>query len=180
MLDFIMTSNGLSLVMFVLSLVCAYFALPFFVFATLFVGYLYLLGVSTTVLVGISSVLFVLTLSITRRYVFTFPIFFLMKSLGFLPTISKTEKEAIEAGTTWVDADLFSGKPNFNKLLSIKYSVLSEEEQAFLDGPVEALCSQVVDWDVYQSRDFPEHVWDMLKKERFFGLIIPKEYGGLG
>ena len=180
MLDFIMTSNGLSLVMFVLSLVCAYFALPFFVFATLFVGYLYLLGVSTIVLVGVSSVLFILTLSITRRYVFTFPIFFLMKSLGFLPTISKTEKEAIEAGTTWVDADLFSGKPNFNKLLSIKYSVLSEEEQAFLDGPVEALCSQVVDWDVYQSRDFPEHVWDMLKKERFFGLIIPKEYGGLG
>ena len=97
MLDFILVSNGLSLVMFVLSLVCAYFALPFFVFATLFVCYLYLLGVSTIVLVGVSSVLFILTLSITRRYVFTFPIFFLMKSLGFLPTISKTEKEAIEA-----------------------------------------------------------------------------------
>ncbi len=180
MMDMILTSNLLSLMMVLFGLACAYFSAPFIVFASFLVGYLYLMGINTVSLGVVASIMFVLTFSLTRRYVFTFPIFFLMKTLGFLPTISKTEKEAIEAGTTWVDADLFSGKPNFNKLLSVDYSVLSEEEQAFLNGPVEALCSQVVDWEVYQARDFPDHVWTMLKKERFFGLIIPKEYGGLG
>ena len=176
----LLDNNVLTLMLLSLLVVCAYFSLPFFVAASFLVAYLYFLGVSALILVVVASVLVVLTFSITRRYVFTLPIFVLMKALGFLPTISKTEKEAIEAGTTWVDADLFSGKPNFNTLLSVDYSVLSEEEQAFLDGPVEALCSQVIDWEVYQDRDFPDHVWDMLKKERFFGLIIPKEYGGLG
>ncbi len=162
------------------TLFCAYFSLPFIFFAGLVIGYLYSLGTSTVTLVILSSILVVLTFSITRRYVFTFPIFFLMKSLGFLPTISKTEKEAIEAGTTWVDADLFSGKPNFKKLLAVEYSVLSQEELDFLNGPVETLCENVIDWEVYQNRDFPDHVWEILKKDRFFGLIIPKEYGGLG
>jgi acyl-CoA dehydrogenase len=163
-----------------ISLVCAYFAAPFIIFAVTVVGYLYILGMAQSVLISVSVVLALLTFSITRRYIFALPIFSLMKALGFLPTISKTEKEAIEAGTTWVDADLFSGKPKFSHLLAQDYSELSEDEKAYLAGPVEQLCEQVNDWDVYQNRDFPEHVWDMLKKQRFFGLVIPKEYGGLG
>ncbi|HMB94258.1 MAG TPA: acyl-CoA dehydrogenase [Rhodothermales bacterium] len=103
-----------------------------------------------------------------------------MKSLGFLPKISETEKTAIEAGTVWVDGELFSGKPNFQRLLNEAYPDLTEEEQAFLDGPVEEICEMVTDWEIWQRRDLPPRVWEYLKKNKFFGMIIPKEYGGLG
>ena len=99
---------------------------------------------------------------------------------GFLPTISQTEKTAIEAGTVWVDGELFSGKPDFGRLLREPYPDLTDEEQAFLDGPCEDVCRMTDDWDVWQRRDLPPEVWEFLKKERFFGMIIPKEYGGLG
>ena len=103
-----------------------------------------------------------------------------MKALGFLPTISETERTAIEAGTVWVDGELFSGHPDFDRLLGEGYPDLTEEERAFLDGPAEEVCRMVDDWDVWQRRDLPPEVWDFLKKEKFFGMIIPKEYGGLG
>ena len=103
-----------------------------------------------------------------------------MKSLGFLPKISETEKTAIEAGTVWVDGELFSGKPNFQRLLNEAYPDLTDEEQAFLDGPVEEVCAMVTDWEIWQRRDLPPEVWAYLKKNKFFGMIIPKEYGGLG
>ncbi len=103
-----------------------------------------------------------------------------MNSLGFLPAISKTEREAIDAGTVWVEGELFSGKPDFKRILAEDYPGLTEEEQAFLDGPGEEICRLTNDWEVYQKRDLPDRVWDFLKKERFFGLMIPKEYGGLG
>jgi len=103
-----------------------------------------------------------------------------MNALGFLPAISKTEREAIDAGTVWVEGELFSGKPDFKKILNEGYPGLSEEEQAYVDGPSNKVCSITNDWEVYQKRDLPKRVWDFLKKERFFGLMIPKEYGGLG
>ncbi len=103
-----------------------------------------------------------------------------MKSMGFLPKISQTEQTAIEAGTVWVDGELFSGKPDFKRLMREPYPELTEEEQTFLDGPANEVCRMVSDWDVWQQRGLPPEVWDYLKKERFFGLIIPKKYGGLG
>ncbi|MEM6336758.1 MAG: acyl-CoA dehydrogenase family protein, partial [Bacteroidota bacterium] len=103
-----------------------------------------------------------------------------MEALKFLPAISNTEKEAIDAGTVWVEGELFSGKPDFKRLMSQDYPDLTPEEKAFLDGPVETLCQMTDDWEVFQRRDLPQRVWDYLKKERFFGLIIPKEYGGHG
>ncbi len=103
-----------------------------------------------------------------------------MNRLGFLPTISPTEKTAIEAGTVWMDGELFSGHPDFEKLLAQPYPDLTPDEQAFLDGPCEALCRMVDDWDVMQRRDLSPETWDFIKRERFFGMIIPREYGGLG
>jgi acyl-CoA dehydrogenase len=103
-----------------------------------------------------------------------------MNKLGFLPTISKTERIAIESGTVWVDGDLFSGRPDFKKLLREPYPELTAEERAFLDGPVEEVCRMTSDWEIFQKKGLPPHIWDYLKKERFFGIIIPKEYGGLG
>ena len=103
-----------------------------------------------------------------------------LKALKFLPVISRTEKEAIDAGTVWVEGELFSGKPNFQRILDQSYPDLTPEEQAFLDGPVQKACDLTDDWKVYQRKDLPPQTWDLLKKERFFGMIIPKEYGGLG
>ena len=164
----------------ILVIVGCYFAWRFVVMGVLVIALLYSLQVPTAVVNAVIVAVGLLSLPFVRRYLFTFPIYFTMKALKFLPTISKTEKEAIEAGSTWVDAALFSGSPNFNTLMKEGYGTLSSEEQDFLDGPVNQLCEKVIDWDVYKQRDFSPEVWDYIKKNKFFGLIIPKEYGGLG
>ncbi len=97
-----------------------------------------------------------------------------------LPRLGETERIALEAGTVWWDGDLFGGMPDWDKLLAFQPSPLSAEEQAFLDGPVEELCRRLDDWEVFQQRDLPPEIWDFIKRERFLGMIIPKEHGGLG
>jgi acyl-CoA dehydrogenase len=98
-----------------------------------------------------------------------------------LPDMSQTEKEAIDAGTVWWDGDLFSGKPDWNKLLRTPQPRLSTEEQAFLDGPVEELCAMCDDWEItHEQLDLPPRVWQYIKDKGFLGMIIPKQYGGLG
>jgi acyl-CoA dehydrogenase len=98
-----------------------------------------------------------------------------------LPSLSDTEREAIEAGDVWWDADLFSGNPDWAKLLAFPPATLSAEEQAFLDGPVDELCRMLDDWIInWELRDLPPEAWDFLKRHKFFAMIIPKSYGGLG
>ncbi|MSQ60329.1 MAG: acyl-CoA dehydrogenase [Betaproteobacteria bacterium] len=98
-----------------------------------------------------------------------------------MPQVSTTEKEALNAGTVWWDADLFSGRPDWNKLLAFPRPALSKEERDFLDGPVEELCAMTDDWEAtYELNDLPPSVWQFIKDEGFLGMIIPKEYGGLG
>ncbi len=99
---------------------------------------------------------------------------------GLLPRMGETERIALEAGTVWWDGELFSGDPDWRQLLAFQPRGLSEAEQAFLDGPVEELCRMIDDWQIWQDRTIPDEVWDFLKKERFFGMIIPREHGGLG
>jgi acyl-CoA dehydrogenase len=97
-----------------------------------------------------------------------------------LPSMSDTEKEALEAGSVWWDGQLFSGMPDWDSLMSSPPPRLSDEEQAFLDGPCEQLCSMLDDWDISHVRaDLPPAAWDYIRKERFFAMIIPKRYGGL-
>ena len=115
-----------------------------------------------------------------RRAVLSGPVMKLLDYLNILPAISETEQTAIDAGTVWVEGELFSGKPDMKRLNSEKYPELTEKERAFLEGPVEKLCSMVSDWEVFQKKDFNDKTWDFLKKEKFFGLIIPEEYGGFG
>src|SRR5258708_6033382 len=96
-----------------------------------------------------------------------------------LPDMSQTEKEAIDAGTVWWDGDLFSGRPDFDKLLAVPEPRLSAEEQAFLDGPVEELCAMCNDWEItHELQDLPARVWQFIKDQGFLGMIIPKKYGG--
>jgi acyl-CoA dehydrogenase len=99
---------------------------------------------------------------------------------GILPAISETERTALNAGVVWAEGELFSGRPDFGKLMEEAYPQLNQEEQDFINGPVERLCAAVDDWEVWESREFPPQAWEIMKKERFFGMIIPKEYGGLG
>ncbi|MDE1463105.1 acyl-CoA dehydrogenase [Spartinivicinus poritis] len=97
-----------------------------------------------------------------------------------LPPISETERQALEAGGVWWDSELLSGKPDWSVLHSIGKPKLTEEEQAFLDGPVTELCKMIDDWEItFEHRDIPAPIWQFLKEKRFFGMIIPKCYGGL-
>jgi acyl-CoA dehydrogenase len=117
-------------------------------------------------------------LPLLRRPLVSAPVMRLVR--GILPTMGDTERIALEAGTVWWDGDLFSGDPDWGKLLDFKPQALSERERIFLDGPVEDLCRMVDDRQINQDRDLSPEVWDYLKRQRFFGMIVPEEYGGLG
>ncbi len=115
-----------------------------------------------------------------RRALLSGPIMKLLDALKILPAISETEQTAIEAGTVWIEGELFSGKPDLQKILDENYPELTEKEQAFLDGPVEELCSMVSDWEVFKRKEFDEKTWNYMREKGFFGLIIPEKYGGYG
>ena len=114
-----------------------------------------------------------------RRLLISNRLFGLFRKL--LPKISATEQEALDAGTIWWEAELFSGRPRWKKLLRVKAPGISEREREFLDGPVEELCRMLNDWEICDNyRRLPEPIWDFLKRHRFFSMIIPEQYGGLG
>jgi len=119
-----------------------------------------------------------LNIPFVRRKVFTDHVLAIYRRI--LPDMTQTEKDAIDAGTVWWDADLFSGKPDWDKLLAVPAPRLSAEEQAFLDGPVEELCAMCNDWQItHEHQDLPPHIWQFIKDKGFLGMIIPKRYGGL-
>ena len=129
-----------------------------------------------TLLILIGVVLFVPTL---RRLIVSNTVLNVFRKM--LPQISQTEQEALDAGTVWWEGDLFSGKPDWNKLLSYPKPMLSTEEEAFLAGPVEQLCAMLDEWYItHKLHDLPPEAWQFIKDNGFFGLIIPKQYGGYG
>ena len=113
-----------------------------------------------------------------RRQYFTKPLFSWFQKV--LPPMSETERDAIDAGTVWWDGELFSGRPDWDTLLAYPKVRLTEEEQAFIDGPTEELCAMVSDWEIGQAMDLPPAAWEHIKTHGFFALIIPKAYGGKG
>ncbi len=126
----------------------------------------------------IAAVAVPLLLPDLRRQYFTKPLFSWFQKV--LPPMSETERDAIDAGTVWWDGELFSGRPDWDKLLAYPKVQLTEEEQAFIDGPTEELCAMVSDWEIGQAMDLPPAAWEHIKTHGFFALIIPKEYGGKG
>ncbi len=132
-------------------------------------------------LLGVLFVIFsaVLNISSLRRKIISNRVLAIYRRI--LPDMSQTEKEAIDAGTVWWDGDLFSGKPDWDKLLATPAPHLSAEEQAFLDGPVEELCAMCDDWEITHERyDLPPRVWQFIKDKGFLGMIIPRKFGGMG
>ncbi len=114
-----------------------------------------------------------------RRWLISFPAFALLKH--HLPPMSDTEREAIESGTVWWEAELFRGHPNWSVLFNAPKPKLSEAEQAFLDNETNTLCSMIDDWQVnHKDKDLSKETWDYIKQNKFFGMVIPREYGGLG
>ena len=149
---------------------------------TLLVGlYCYLAPPAPTwkaVLWLFTALLWLLNVKTLRRALISGP--FLASYRRMLPSMSQTEKEALDAGTVWWDGELFTGAPRWEKLLSASAPQLSAAEQAFLDGPCETLCAMLDDWDITHRRaDLPPEVWSFLTAKGFFAMIIPRQYGGL-
>lgn len=118
-------------------------------------------------------------LPIVRQQLITKPLFEFFKKN--LPPLSDTEKAAIESGTVWWEGKLFQGQANWQKLWEMPKPALTQDEKAFLENEVQTLCSMVNDWEItHEKADLNKEVWDYLKNNKFFGMIIPKEYGGLG
>lgn len=120
----------------------------------------------------------VLVIPTARHVLITKPL--LTRIQKILPPMSETERIALEAGDVWWEAELFRGRPNWKKFQQKELPGLSEEEQVFIDNQVETLCAMLNDYEIVQNHDLPKEVWNYLKRERFFGLVIPKEYGGHG
>ena len=130
--------------------------------------------------VGIALLLFIVLFGIpyVRRNLVSGALLKTFRNI--LPQISATEQEAIDAGTVGWEGELFSGNPDWDKLMAFPKCGLSVTEQAFLDNEVEQLCAMLDDWDITHNRaDLPPEVWQYIKDKGFFGMIIPRHYGGL-
>jgi acyl-CoA dehydrogenase len=153
---------------------------PLWLWTALSAAVLWAFGATGGPWLGFGALALLFNLRPLRRILISSWILRVLKALRLLPTLSPTEQAAIEAGSVWIDADLFSGKPDFRRLNSEPYPELSETERAFLGGPVEAACRLADDWQIHRNRDLPQDLWDYLKQHRFYGIIIPEEFGGLG
>ncbi|MBD8067265.1 acyl-CoA dehydrogenase [Devosia sp. PTR5] len=139
----------------------------------------YGLGFGSWLVLIVGAVLLTLSVKPIRLKVLTTPIYGAVKSI--LPRVSRTEQEALDAGTVGWDAELFSGRPNWDKLTKIRPLTLTPDEQAFLDGPTETACRMIDDWDIRHNRaDLSPELWQFLKENGFLGMLIAKEHGGLG
>ena len=145
---------------------------------------LYLGGVMGVTGAVISAAIFLplavlLNVQALRRNILTKPIFAGFKKV--LPEMSSTEREALEAGDVWWEAEMFRGRPEWDKLLQFKITELTAEEQAYIDGPVDQLCEMLDEWKIVQEdKDLPEEVWQFMRDNKFFAMLISKEHGGLG
>jgi acyl-CoA dehydrogenase len=165
---------------------CAYFRLPQIIWTTLLGMALLIFSFSDTANLAVLLVLWTLYLAIVipisvsslRQQYLVEPVLKFMKAS--MPSISQTEQEALDAGSVWWEAELFSGNPDYSKIRDIPTPALRKDEQDFINGPVEELCKMLDDWKItHDDHDLPPEIWQFLKHHRFFAMIIPKQYGGL-
>lgn len=160
--------------------VTAYFGLPFLVWTVL--GLIALIGFGAPI--WLTALLFVVALIFLvpplRAALVTNIVMKTMKALKLMPVISATERVALEAGVVWMEQELFSGHPDFKKMLAQPYHDLSAEEQKFLDNEVQQLCAMIDDYKFFRTKEMPPEAWEFIRRRGFLGMIIPKEYGGLG
>ena len=169
----------LVLLILIVALILGFFGVPLAGWAALLILAPIVLGVWWLDIVIIPVLVLFLIKDIRRKYI-TANIFNFIKNKGLIPKVSETEEIALRAGTNWIETDLFSGKPDFAKIFAEPYPELTDEERQFMDTKVDEVCAMTSDWEIFRLRDLPPKVWEFMKKEKFFGMIIPKEYGGLG
>lgn len=170
----------LGLIVFISLIILAYKKLPISFYFFVLTLYLLTFNLADSFWIAYASLIALFTFSSLRRPLITKAIIALIKKLGLLPKISETEKIALTSGTVWVDGQLFSGKPDFKWIFSQKYPKLTRKEKSFLDNETEELCKICSDYEVQKARDLPENVWNFLREKKFFGMIIPEKFGGLG
>ncbi|MCT6518377.1 MULTISPECIES: acyl-CoA dehydrogenase FadE [Enterobacterales] len=146
------------------------------------IAYTLIMGVANIwsywLLLPVALVLLPFTIPSIRRAYISVPALKAFQKV--MPSMSKTEQEAIDAGTTWWEGELFRGAPDWKQLHNYPKPQLTAEEQAFLDGPVEEVCRMTNDFEItHELADLPPEIWQYLKDHRFFAMIIKKEYGGL-
>lgn len=178
-LNFLPTTLVVSVVLTLIAF-GGYFGVPLWAWffgglALLFAG-----GAPKFLLFGVLLLASVFILAPLRRMFFSAPLMKWIKSRQLLPNISETEQIALEAGSTWVDGELFSGNPDISALMNESMVELTAEERDFLSGPCEELCRMSDNEEIYADGCLGPKLWDFLKRERFFGLMIPREFGGLG
>ena len=165
----------------------AYFAVPGWAWAASIASALAIAAITKVIPAIVLLPLAVLLLVIAptllipalRRWLFSAPILAAYRKI--LPPMSETERDALEAGTVWWDGQLFSGNPDWSRLLTTRAPQLNAEEQAFLDVETEQLCAMIDEWKVISDwHDLPPEVWRFIKDRGFLGLIIPKEFSGKG
>ena len=117
---------------------------------------------------------------ILRTYIVSFPLVKLLNYLGFAPKISETEREALDAGVVWMEKEYFSGRPNFKTLFSQPFPELTKKESSFLKNETNLLCESTSEWDIIRNKTIPSRSEELLKNKKFFGMIIPEQYSGLG
>lgn len=168
----------------ILIFVVGFFRVSLLLSTVLFFVYLFLLTVYTNfslVMLCIDALFVALAIMFNvkplRRLLFTKHVLKILKASS--PPLSKTEEQALTAGSVSFEGEIFSGKPDFTSMLAQKPAQLSKEEQAFLDGPTEELCLMVDDWQIYQDKDLSKEAWQFIKDKGFLSMIIPKKYGGL-
>ena len=160
-------------------LLLGYFSAPLWLWTVIFLSFLAGWGTSWPPILFFFTMGLVFNTPLRRVFVSNI-ILNLFKKFQLIPKISETERVALEAGVVWIERDLFSGSPNFKKIMKEPFPTLTEEEQKFIDEKVDKLCSLVSDWELWETRKLDPKVFEYLKKEKFLGMIIPKEYGGLG
>lgn len=165
---------------FVVALVLAYTGAPLWIWAAEAAALLYGLDAPTWLSVLVLAPLLVFLVRPLRRPLVSAPLMKALGALGVLPTIGDTERVALEAGTTWIEGEFFTGRPDLGRIAAEPWPELTDAERAFLEGPVEELCAMTSDYEIRELEDLPAGVWTFLREHRFFGMAIPEEYGGLG
>lgn len=172
---------GLSIPLSILLLLfVGFFGSPLIVWSIVLLAIFFGFGAPIGVLIAVLAVLAIFNIPPVRAALVSSGVMALFKKFEFIPKISATERTALDAGVVWVEKDLFSGKPDFKALMNEAYPRLTAEEKAFMDGPVNQLCAMTKPWEIWRNREIPEDVWKFIKQKGFLGMIIPKEYGGLG
>ncbi len=158
----------------------AYFGWPLYVWTVFALVAMWGYGAPLGAMIAVLAVAMVFLIPPLRAGLVSSVVMKTMKALRLIPKISATERVALEAGVVWMEAELFSGHPDFKKMLNQPYSKLTPEEQSFLDNEVQELCAMCDDYKMYRTKIMPPEVFEFIRRKGFLGMIIPKEYGGKG